>query len=570
MKKKRGLIHEMLFIILLPLVLLTVGVIFVSVSTLENNMIVGIEDGLRGTASTLKGTYEQMYKGDMEKNADGFILKGGSIISDRYDLVDYVKESTGNDAAIYFGDSCIVTSIKDKDDKRLIGSTLDRKVVDQVINKGKNYFDKKIVLNGTEYYGYFIPIVNSDGSVAGAAFTGKLRNEAVRSIKCAVGEIVAFAIVIILIVAVAGSILAYLVVRAIHSVCDSVEELAKGNLTVEINQKLCKRRDEIGEIAECTVELRDSLQYIIGDMLRHVEKLSEASKQLDKMAGNTSRNTDEVSHAVEDIAAGAMSQAEDTQDTSSQIAYMGELIETIIQSINDLNSQASVMGKAENEANVIIEELGETNNRTIHAIERIAEQTDVTNQSAQEIRKAVDMITAIAGKTNLLSLNASIEAARAGEAGRGFAVVAGEIQQLAEQSSQSAKVIGSIIDRLLLESDKTVEIMQDVKEIVAEQEQKLGETKDKFTEVSEGIKTSLKGITEIEEHTGEIASSRERVVSLVENLSAISEENAASTEETTASVQELDATINELAQSARDLDKISESLKENVEIFRLE
>lgn len=570
MKKKRGLIHEMLFIILLPLVLLTVGVIFVSVSTLENNMIVGIEDGLRGTASTLKGTYEQMYKGDMEKNADGFILKGGSIISDRYDLVDYVKESTGNDAAIYFGDSCIVTSIKDKDDKRLIGSTLDRKVVDQVINKGKNYFDKKIVLNGTEYYGYFIPIVNSDGSVAGAAFTGKLRNEAVRSIKCAVGEIVAFAIVIILIVAVAGSILAYLVVRAIHSVCDSVEELAKGNLTVEINQKLCKRRDEIGEIAECTVELRDSLQYIIGDMLRHVEKLSEASKQLDKMAGNTSRNTDEVSHAVEDIAAGAMSQAEDTQDTSSQIAYMGELIETIIQSINDLNSQASVMGKAENEANVIIEELGETNNRTIHAIERIAEQTDVTNQSAQEIRKAVDMITAIAGKTNLLSLNASIEAARAGEAGRGFAVVAGEIQQLAEQSSQSAKVIGSIIDQLLLESDKTVEIMQDVKEIVAEQEQKLGETKDKFTEVSEGIKTSLKGITEIEEHTGEIASSRERVVSLVENLSAISEENAASTEETTASVQELDATINELAQSARDLDKISESLKENVEIFRLE
>ena len=265
MKKKRGLIHEMLFIILLPLVLLTVGVIFVSVSTLENNMIIGIEDGLRGTASTLKGTYEQMYKGDMEKNADGFILKGGSIISDRYDLVDYVKESTGNDAAIYFGDSCIVTSIKDKDDKRLIGSTLDRKVVDQVINKGKNYFDKKIVLNGTEYYGYFIPIVNSDGSVAGAAFTGKLRNEAVRSIKCAVGEIVAFAIVIILIVAVAGSILAYLVVRAIHSVCDSVEELAKGNLTVEINQKLCKRRDEIGEIAECMVELRDSLQYIIGD-----------------------------------------------------------------------------------------------------------------------------------------------------------------------------------------------------------------------------------------------------------------------------------------------------------------
>ena len=43
----------------------------------------------------------------------------------------------------------------------------------------------------------------------------------------------------------------------------------------------------------------------------------------------------------------------------------------------------------------------------------------------------------IAGKINLLSLNAAIEAARAGEAGRGFAVVATNIRELSDNSKAS-------------------------------------------------------------------------------------------------------------------------------------
>lgn len=50
-----------------------------------------------------------------------------------------------------------------------------------------------------------------------------------------------------------------------------------------------------------------------------------------------------------------------------------------------------------------------------------------------------------------VSLNASIEAARAGEAGRGFAVVASEIQQLAEQSNESAQIINKIINKIIAE-----------------------------------------------------------------------------------------------------------------------
>ena len=68
--------------------------------------------------------------------------------------------------------------------------------------------------------------------------------------------------------------------------------------------------------------------------------------------------------------------------------------------------------------------------------------------SANQMQEVIRVITKIARKSNLLSLNASIEAARVGEHGRAFSVVATEMKKLAEDSAQEAQKIDKLLQTL--------------------------------------------------------------------------------------------------------------------------
>ena len=233
-------------------------------------------------------------------------------------------------------------------------------------------------------------------------------------------------------------------------------------------------------------------------------------------------------------------------------------------------TKTNEMKNAGDESTNIIAQLTVSNDKTTKAIEHIGNQIKATNDSVQEIGEATKFITAIAEQTSLLALNASIEAARAGEAGKGFAVVADEIGKLADQSNTSAEQIRQTIDNLLEESEKSVEVMESVNVLVAEQQEKLNQTREKFVRVSKGITTSKDDMEVIKSHTDSYFAARKKVADLIQNLSAISEEYAASTQQTTASMEELNATMNLLAEASKNLTDLSRQLEEEIAFFQID
>lgn len=184
--------------------------------------------------------------------------------------------------------------------------------------------------------------------------------------------------------------------------------------------------------------------------------------------------------AVDEIANGATSQADETQKVSSQINDMGDAITKTSQNVDSLTQSTEQMKEHNEQLDTTIQELMAISDRNKESLAAVYNQTNETNQSVMHIGNAVDMITDIAGQTNLLSLNASIEAARAGEYGKGFAVVADQIRQLADQSANTAKEIGEIVAELIGNSNTSVETMGVVRQEMTGQYEKLNTTKDIF------------------------------------------------------------------------------------------
>lgn len=561
---------RILLMVLLPLIVFAVAVCSYGIVNIKSGMDDAAMEGLKGTAAGLAAALNAADQGDYAQDADGNVFKGKYKITGNYEIMDSIKKASSYDVTFFYGDTRVATSIvKTGTSDRIIGTQCTDTVKARVLEGGQTYESKKVLINGQNYYVCYMPLKNSDGSIAGMAFAGipssTMQSFFIKKVSGFIGMSI-----FIIVIGIIGTILTTRSLSSAINACQTyVWKMEQGDLTGVIEDKYKKRTDVIGHMARELERFGHKLADIVASIKQSSDTIFSSGTSLDDMAAQTSATSDEISKAVEDISKGAVSQAEEIETASKNVGTMGDVIEQITDRVGQLDRTSNDMKTASDESTRIIQELSASNDRTTEAVKRISDQIKTTYDSVQTIRQAVDLITSIADETSLLSLNASIEAARAGEHGRGFAVVASEIQKLADQSSNSAKQIEDVIETLLKESENTVKVMEEVDQIVGEQQQKLEETKNKFIDVTDGVDSSRAETSVIKEDTESCNSARSKVVDVISNLSAISEENAASTQETTASMQELNATINILAESAKKLKDLSMNLQKAVEFFKI-
>lgn len=570
-KKSGGILGSVRTILLMLSVLPALITAVITVIVSYNGMLDGMQeemiDGLVLCADAVRGGYDSI-AGDFTMGDDGCIYKGETNIISTPEIVDIFVANSDVDITICWGNTRTATTIVNEDGSR----ATDTQIADDVWNtvqKGENYLTNDIQVQGVDYYAAYVPLTNTDGSVVGAVFAGRPCADVTSFIYAKVFAMLAASVIVLLLCCVIGLIVATRMARAMMSTANALNDLSTGNLAIEVDPAVRKRKDELGQMGVALETLIEKLRAIVGGLKQSSDTLYSSGNSLDQMGGQCSAAADEIGRAVEDISKGAVSQAEEIESASQEIATMGEVIENIVSNVGSLTDTSHSMTQAGNASTVTMQELSESNDRTTEAITRIGDQIRLTNTSIEKIGAAASLITSIADQTSLLSLNASIESARAGEAGRGFAVVAGEIQKLAVQSDEAAAEIQQIIDTLLTESEQTMKVMQQAEGLVAEQQQKLNATKTRFMEVSNGIDTSREGTDIIRSNADSCDQARSQVVDVISNLSAISQENAASAQQTTASMEELNATINMLAEAAGNLKVLSEELNSEMDFFRL-
>ena len=555
-KKRLTIMKALLMLSLIPTILAATVVSVVGCFDMKQSLEFDAYHELRVAAEGLRQYYEQI-----------IAYKAGELPEYNHDYVDCLVDDDV-EMTLFMEDVRYLTSIKDPNNEsgRNEGTTADPNIW-ALVSGGQDYSTHGVVVEGNPYYVYYLPLRDASGNVVGMAFAGKQESIVTDEIASAMVFLVASAIIIVILSTIAVCIAAKRIKEPLMIISKNLQLLSEGEL--KAYKTATSGIDEINTIIQSRLKLSNALQEIVKKVQGSSGTLLKSGNELQSVASTTSSNAEDISRAVEELSKGAVSMATDIENATEKVADMGDKIEGIVGGISDLDSVAVNMDAAGKKAMQIIKILDESNNRTAEAIQIVAENVEATDRSVADISAAVDLITAIADQTNLLSLNASIEAARAGEAGRGFAVVANEISSLADQSNESGRKIEEIISVLVADSKRSMGKMEEVKALLKEQQENLRNTEQEFANVNTGIRDTRSHSDKVDGQAKECDASRSGVIDIISNLSAFSQQNAASTQETTASMEELTATINMVSHQADEVNEQAEALEEAVRFFKL-
>lgn len=214
-------------------------------------------------------------------------------------------------------------------------------------------------------------------------------------------------------------------------------------LVFEFDERTTAQRRVIEDQARAQLDITAEITDSMGDLFKQVDHQNGLVTSFnDKMQSQTA-TFEELSASLEELQASAESIHKSSVNLIDGNVKMEEIV-TEFKNIKQ-ETRTNLETTYANISNVV--EMTNISNTKLAEVENTI---GLIKEQGQKIAETVSIITEIADRINLLSLNASIEAARAGEFGRGFAVVADEIGKLAFQTSESIKDV----EKVLLENRK--------------------------------------------------------------------------------------------------------------------
>ncbi len=561
--------YKMLILAIIPVLVMGIVAILISNTVVKNKLLDDAKQKLKATSNAVLAAYDQN-AGDYFVNATGDVWKGAYNVSLSTPFIDDIAAKTGIEVTFFYNDTRLVTSLKDADGKRILGSTAGDFLVENVLQDGNEVFTNRVLVDGTFYFGYYVPVhQNNSDEIIGMVFAGMPVKEIYASLNL-ITMIFTVAILVILVIAVIGCLLVSRgIAKSIRNSMDVVKQISEGNLNVEIEQSMLDRKDEAGALSCNTQTLIDNLSAMIGKISNNTMTLNASPEEMNAAAGQAGNAVGNINDDLHNMLTGAVEQTGNAQNIKNSIHNMNIHLEKTLGEVDHLSDETKAMLDARNDVDKSLNQLDASNQDVMTEVENIQKQTQQNNESVEKIIAAVGYISDIADQTNLLSLNASIEAARAGETGKGFAVVAEEIGKLANQSNEASTEISELVNLLSYNSSQTMDIMDSVQDAMNDQTKKLVETANIFKQLQEHVSHVADGVDVIRDATVQLGKETDEIGKDIKNLSDIAQRNEDTVKGTISFSDEVLGTVNSVTEMSTEVSSSANDMAGVVSHFRM-
>lgn len=356
--------------------------------------------------------------------------------------------------------------------------------------------------------------------------------------------------------------------RPIAAITNNTYKLSQLDLRHDIDEKLVRRKDELGQMANSLQIVISSMRQFANEIQDSSQQVAAASEELAAISQESSAASASIAENSNDIADSSNTQLEEIINVASEIDYISVEVDNAGTEINNTEELSKNVFDQTKLGQGKIEEVITQMNNIKDSTTSVQSSVNDIGSSSKEMNNMVVMIENVASQTNLLALNAAIEAARAGEYGRGFAVVADEIRKLAEETQNSTREIQALINKnnlLVEDANKNMNYSSNEVELGVV---KVNETQDAFNEIASLINQVTSGMAEVvsatenvEDHAELLTNSSSSIENMSKEIAAQIQNSSAASEEQMASMEEVTSSTESLARLAEELQLLIENIQ---------
>ncbi len=349
----------------------------------------------------------------------------------------------------------------------------------------------------------------------------------------------------------------------------ATERIREGDLRVEgVVRSRSSLSDETDELAESLAGMLERWCSVVARVQGMARSVSLASSGLEGALDSLRRGSDGISETVAQVASGVDQQQQLLDQASAQMHEVSSEIELNAGRAREAFGFAAEANQKSGSGVEIARLAIEKMKTVFERVESTGDKVYELEAKTRHVHQITEIITAVAHRTNLLSLNASIEAARAGEAGRGFSVVADEIRKLSESAGRSADEISQLMHEIQADTAMVADEMRQSSQVIGEGHEDVNTIAGALGQISTAVSEAAQRSEEIFHGADSHALNAQSMVSQIEEIAKVASNNGQSVNHFNETVRAQVETLRKLFVSAESLVGLSGELQESLTIFR--